>query len=111
MGGPDNGAAALFTIRHDLPSEGGAGELVGDAMSIRRMAACYLRMMVRISGDTLDVQSALIVTAMLNGELVNICLRRNRLAQMGWDITPERLEWMKRTVRQHTRAVLESYRT
>ena len=111
MGGPDNGTAALFTIRHDLPSEGGAGELAGDATSIRRMTECYLRMTVRISGSTLDMQSALIVTAMVNGELVNICLRRNRLAQMGWEITPERLEWMRRTVRQHTRAVLESYRS
>ena len=111
MGGPDNGAAALFTIRHDLPSKGGASHLVGDVTAVHRMSACYLQMMVRISGNTLDMQSALIVTAMLNGELVNICLRRNRLAQMGWDITPERVEWMRRTVRQHTRAVLESYRT
>ena len=110
MGGADNGAAALFTIRHELPSEGGSGELVGDATSIRRMGLCFLGMVVRISGNTLDMQSAIIVTAMLNGELVNVCLRRNRLAQMGWEITPERLVWMKHTVRQHTRAVLESYR-
>ncbi len=110
MGGPDQGAAALFTIRHELPSMGGSGELAGDATAIRRMSACYLAMMVRISGNTLDMQSAVIVTAMVNGELVNICLRRNRLAQMGWVLTPERLGWMKRTIRQHTRAVLESYR-
>ena len=111
MGGADNGAAALFTIRHELPSKGGASNLVGDLTAVQRMSACYLTMMVRISGNTMDMQSALLVTAMLNGELVNICLRRNRLAQMGWDITPERLEWMRRTVRQHSRAVLESYRT
>lgn len=110
LGGSDGGAAALFTIRHDLPSEDGSGELVGDATAILRMGRCFLRMIVRISGNTLDMQSAIIVTAMVNGELVNVCLRRNRLAQMGWDVTPERLEWLKRTIRQHTRAVLESYR-
>ena len=110
MGGPDGGAAALFTIRHELPTQGGASELAGDVAAVRRMSLCYLQLVVRISGNGLDMQSALIVTAMLNGELVNICLRRNRLAQMGWEITPERLEWMKRTVRQHTRAVLASYR-
>ncbi len=111
MGGSDNGAAALFTIRHELPSKGGASDLVGDVTAIQRMSSCYLKMMVRISGNRLDMQSALLVTALLNGELVNICLRRNRLAQMGWDITGERLEWIRRTVRQHTRAVLESYRS
>lgn len=110
MGGSDGSAAALFTIRHDLPSQSGAGTLSGAGAAVRRISICYLRMMVRISGNSLDMQSALLVTGLINGELMNICLRRNRLSQIGWEATSENLEWLKRTVRKHTRAILESYR-
>ena len=110
LGGPDGGTAALFTIRHDLPSDGDAGKLAGDSTDARRLGACYIQMMMRISGNKLDWQSALIVTALLNGELTNIFLRRMRLAEIGWYITPERLDWLKRTVRMHTKAILEAYR-
>ncbi len=110
LGGPDGGTAALFTIRHDLPSDGDAGRLSGDNTNVSRLGACYVRMMMRISGNTLDGQSALIVTALINGQLTNIFVRRIRLAEMGWDITDERIDWMKRTVRMHTKAILEAYR-
>ena len=69
LGGPDGGTAALFTIRHDLPSDGDAGRLSGDNTNVSRLGACYVRMMMRISGNTLDGQSALIVTALINGQL------------------------------------------
>ena len=111
MAGPDNGAAALFTIRHDLPSTGGAGSLGSVSENAQRMAACYIRIMMRISGDTLDTQSALIVTGMIAGLVTNILLRRNRLARMGWEVTPERLDWLKATVRKQTVAVMKSYQT
>ena len=52
MGGPDNGAAALFTIRHDLPSTGGAGKLGSMHADARRMMNCYLQVLSRISGNT-----------------------------------------------------------
>ena len=110
VGGPDGGTAALFTIRHDLPSDGDAGKLAGDSTDARRLGACYIQMMVRISGNKLDWQSALIVTALINGELTNIFLRRMRLAEIGWDITRERVEWLKHTVKMHTKAILEAYR-
>lgn len=111
LGGPDGGVAALFSIRHDLPSQSGSYNPDSSQISIRRLTACYVGMMIRISGNTLDPTSAIIVTGMINGELVNICLRRYRLEQMGWSVTPERVEWMKRAVRQHTRVILDSYRT
>lgn len=110
LSGPDGGTAALFTIRHELPSDSGAGNLAGDNTSIQQMSQCYLRLIVRISGNRLDMQSALLVTILLNGGVVNVCLRRNRLAQMRVEITPARLDWMKQTVRQHTRAILENCR-
>jgi hypothetical protein len=67
--------------------------------------------MVRISGNTLDMQTALIVTGMISGQLTNIFLRRNRLSEIGWDITAERVEWIKHTMRKHTVAILQSYRS
>ena len=109
MGGPDNGAAALFTIRHDLPSTGGAGKLGSMHADARRMTNCYLQVLSRISGNKVDLQSALIITGMISGQIVNLFLRRNRLAEMGWEITPERIAWLKATSRQQTIAILKSY--
>lgn len=109
MGGEDGGAAALFSIRHDLPSTGGAGKLGGLNSDARRMAACYIQVLMRISGNTLDMQSALIITGMISGQVVNMFLRRNRLAELGWELTPERLEWLKATMRRHTTAILKAY--
>ena len=109
MGGPDNGAAALFTIRHDLPSTSGAGKLGSLNADARRMASCYIQVLSRISGDKVDLQSALIITAMISGQIVNLFLRRNRLAEMGWEITPERIAWLKAAMRQQTMAILKSY--
>ncbi len=109
MGGSDNGAAALFTIRHDLPSTGGAGNLGSLNPDARRMAACYIQVLSRISGNTVDLQSALIITAMISGQIVNLFLRRNRLAEMGWEFTPERLHWLKAAMRKQTSAILKSY--
>lgn len=110
IGGSDNGAAALFTIRHDLPSDGEAGKLTGNGIAARRMLACFVKIMTRISGNTLDPESALIVAGLINGQLTNIYVRRNRLAEFGWEITPDRLQWMKATVRKHARAILQTYR-
>jgi TetR/AcrR family transcriptional regulator, regulator of cefoperazone and chloramphenicol sensitivity len=111
LGGPDGGTAALFTLRHDLPSEGGAGKLVGDGTASRRMIACFTRLIVRISSNQLDSQTALIVAGLINGQMTNIYVRRNRLADAGWAITPDRLQWMKDTVRKHSTAVLQAYRS
>jgi TetR/AcrR family transcriptional regulator, regulator of cefoperazone and chloramphenicol sensitivity len=109
LGGPDKGTAALFMIRHDLPSEGGSGALVGEGTAARRMLGCFTRMVVRISGDRLDPQTALIVAGLLNGQLTNIYVRRNRLFEIGWEITPERVQLIKQMIRQHSSAVLRSY--
>lgn len=109
MGGADNGAAALFSIRHDLPSTSNAGKLGSLNPDAQRMATCYIQVLSRISGNTVDLQSALIITAMISGQIVNLFLRRNRLAEMGWDLTPERLTWLKAAVRQQTAAILKSY--
>lgn len=109
IGGPDGGAAALFSIRHDLPSTSGAGKLGSLNPDAQRMAVCYIQVLNRISGNTVDLQSALIITAMISGQIVNLFLRRNRLAEMGWELTPERLSWLKAAVRQQTIAILESY--
>ncbi len=109
MAGPDNGAAALFSIRHDLPSTGGAGKLGSLNADARRMANCYIKVFSRISGNTVDLQTALIITAMISGQIVNLCLRRNRLAELGWETTPERIAWLKAAMRQQTMAILKSY--
>lgn len=110
IGGPDGGAAALFSIRHDLPSTSGAGKLGSLNPDAQRMAVCYIQVLNRISGNTVDLQSALIITAMISGQIVNLFLRRNRLAEMGWEMTPERIAWLKTTVRKQTAAILKSYR-
>ncbi len=109
MGGPDNGAAALFTIRHDLPSTGGSGKLGSLNANALRMATCYIQVLSRISSNNVDLQSALIITAMISGQIVNLFLRRNRLAEMGWELSPEHLEWLKLSVRKQTTAILKSY--
>lgn len=109
IGGPDGGAAALFSIRHDLPSTSGAGKLGSLNADAQRMAVCYIQVLSRISGNRVDLQSALIITAMISGQIVNLFLRRNRLAEMGWEMTPDRISWLKEAIRQQTTAILKSY--
>lgn len=110
IGGKDGGTAALLLVRHDLPSESGSGTLAGDETSIRRIAACFTDIMVRISAGRLDRPSAARLTGMINGQITNIYLRRNRLVGDGWDITLERLDWIKRMIRFNTTAILQAHR-
>jgi len=110
IGGPDAGTRALFVVRHDLPSKGGADQLKGDGTVAYRMIACFTRLMIGISGNTLDAQTALLVAGLVNGPLTIVYVRRTRLAEIGWNITPERLRWLKRTIRKHTTAVLRAHR-
>jgi TetR/AcrR family transcriptional regulator, regulator of cefoperazone and chloramphenicol sensitivity len=110
IGGADGGTAALFIVRHDLPSEGGAGNLSGDETEADRAMTCFTRMVMRISGGQLDAQLAARVAGLINGQLINIYVRRNRLADEGWDITPERLQWLKRMIRKNSTAMLQAHR-
>lgn len=107
IGGSDGGSSALLLLRHDLPSQGGAGSLSGDETAIRRMASCFARTIVRISDNRFDEQSASRIAGLINGQITNIYLRRSRLQEEGWDITPERLTWVKRMIRMHTTAILQ----
>ncbi|MDT0509756.1 TetR family transcriptional regulator [Novosphingobium sp. MMS21-SN21R] len=102
----DAGTAALMVIRHDLPSAGGESALSGDETAILQMGTCFARMIMKISSSQLDEQSAARIAGLINGQLTNMYLRRNRLAQDGWDITPERLAWIKDMIALHTRAIL-----
>lgn len=107
----DNGTAALMVIRHDLPSAGGEGELSGDETAILQTGTSFARMIMRISGNRLDESSAARIAGLINGQLANIYLRRNRLAASGWDITPERLVWLKQMIWMHTTAILQAHST
>lgn len=109
MGGADGGAAALFSIRHDLPSTSGAGKLGTLNEDARRMAACYIQVLMNLSGNTIDMQESLLITAMISGQIVNLFIRRNRLAEMGWQVNPHNLDWLKKAVRKQTTAILKSY--
>lgn len=110
IGGPDANARALFMIRHDLPSDAGASNFKGgDGRIAHRMMTCFIRMTMVISGNSLDAQSAMIVAGLINGQLTIMSLRRDRLAEIGWDITPERLLWLKRTIRFHSAAILRAH--
>lgn len=110
IGGPDGGALALFVVRHDLPTKSGAGKLAGYSAPSRRMMDCFIKMTIRICGDQMDEQSAARVAGLINGQLINIYVRRNRLAESGWEITPERLQWLKRTILMHSAAMLQAHR-
>lgn len=110
IGGPDGGTLALFVVRHDLPSQGGAGNLAGDEAPILRERDCFTRMVMRVSGNQLDAESALRIAGLINGQLTIIYVRRNRLAESGWDITPQRLQWLKRVIRKNSTAMLEAHR-
>lgn len=109
IGQPDGGATALFMLRHDLPGDKGTSKIKGDGTIAYRMMACFVQMMAAISGNTFDPQTALIVAGLINGQLTAIQLRRHRLADMGWDITPERLLWLKQTIRTNTTAILRAH--
>ena len=111
VGSADGETAAMMVIRHDLPSEGGSGGLTGDETAIRRISDCFTRMMVTISGDTLDPLSASRIVGIINGQITTIYLRRDRLRTEGWDITPDRLRWINGVIRTHTSAILDLYRT
>ncbi|TVV74762.1 TetR/AcrR family transcriptional regulator [Sphingomonas solaris] len=111
IGGVEGSATALFMVRHDLPSVGGAHKFTGDGTIAYRLTACFTRLIMRISGSGLDGQAALLVAGLLNGPLTIIYIRRGRLADIGWDITPERLQWLRRTIRKHTTAALLVYLT
>lgn len=111
IGGDDDGAMALFVLRHELPSEGDAGHFKSsNRTGALRMMNCLIKLVRQISGNTLDAQSALIVAGLINGQLTAIHVSRRRLAEGGWTITPERLRWLKRTIRKQTRAMLLAQR-
>lgn len=110
IGGTDDGAAALMVIRHDLPFEGGTGDLSGDETGVRRIADCFSRMMVRISGERLDPLSASRIVGLVNGQITTLYLRRDRLRAEGWYMTADRLRWLKSAIRAHTLAILQGYR-
>lgn len=109
IGRPDADTTALFMLRHDLPGDGGTSTFKGDGTIAYRMMACFVQMMMAISGNTLEPQTALIVAGLINGQPTAIQLRRHRLAEMGWDITPERLAWLKQTIRTNTTAILHAH--
>jgi AcrR family transcriptional regulator len=106
MIGFDDGTMALFIVRHDMPSEAGANKFSGDGGPSYRMMACFSQLMMRISGNTLDRQTALIVAGLINGQLTTIYLRRGRLAEGGWNLNVEQLGWLKQTIRKQTTAAL-----
>lgn len=110
IGRPDAGATALFMFRHDLPSDAGESNFTGgDGTFALRMISCFIQMMKAISGNTFDSQRALIVAGLINSQITIIHLKRKRLAEMGWDVTPEHLLWLKQTIRFHTTAILRAY--
>ncbi len=111
IGRPDAAATALFMLRHDLPSDSGVSNFTGgDGTIALRLLACFIQMMKVISGGMFDTQSALIVAGLINSQLTVMHLKRIRLAEMGWDLTnPERLRWLKETVRFNTSAMLRAY--
>ena len=110
IGGSDGGTAALLLLRHDLPSESGAGNLALDEVAGLRVSAAFAQLIIRISGNHLDGASASRVAGLINGQLAIIYLRRNRLIHDGWEFTPERLQWLKAMIRKHTRASLQAHR-
>lgn len=110
IGRPEAGVTALFMFRHDLPSDAGESNFTGgDGSFALRLIACFIQMMKAISGDAFDTTTALIVAGLINSQLTVIHLKRQRMAEMGWDITPERLLWLKQTIRFHTTAILRAY--
>lgn len=109
IGADDSGTAAWLLVRHDLPSEGGAGALSGDESDLRRMASCFAGMLMRISADRLDQQSASRIAGLINGQITNVYLRRNRLLEEGWDLTTKRVLWIKDMIRMHTMAILQAH--
>lgn len=110
VAGPDGGTVALFVLRHDLPSEGGSGSLSGDEGNINRAMVCFTEIIMRISDGNLDRQLAARIAGLINGQVLNLYVRRNRLESDGWDITPERLQWIKEVVRKQSRAMLMTHR-
>lgn len=110
VGGSDGGSIALLILRHDLPSASGAGTLAGDETHIRRLASCFTEMMVRISGNQLDEQSASRVTGLINGQITNVHLRRTRMLDEGWEITRDRMLWLKQVIRKNSAAILQAHR-
>lgn len=109
MIGDDDGTRALMVIRHDLPSASGESALSGDETAILQTGTSFSRIIVRISGNRLDEPSAARIAGLINGQLTNIYLRRTRLAGQGWDITDERLIWLKGMIRMHTTAILQAH--
>lgn len=104
---PNAEAMAQFIARHDLDSSSGTRRLtMGDGATAYRMVTCYTRVVMRISGDTLDWQSALVVAGLLNGQLASIAAKRTGLAEIGIEFSGDRLAWLKRTIRQQTIAAL-----
>ena len=106
IGGPDDGAMAMFVIRHNLPSEAGEGKLKGQNRGANRMMSCFLEVIKRISGNTLDTNTALIIAGLVNGQLTAVQVNRFRLAEIDWTLTREHLRWLKRTIKKQTRAML-----
>ena len=107
----DSPSRALFIVRHDLPNMSGKKHPVGAHTTTYRLVACFSQLLIRISNGAIDRGQALVVGGLLNGPLTNIYIRRARLAEIGLDLTGDRLRWLRQTIRQHTMAALLSYRS
>lgn len=107
VGSPDAATTALFAARLDFPSSAGERRtFASDGKAAYRMLACFTQIVMRISGDRLDDKEALIVAGLVNGQLSTISTKRIGLARIGIVIEGERLEWLKRTIRKQTVAIL-----
>ena len=104
---PNSQTIAHFLARLDLDASTGIKRQpnVGGA-SAYRMVTCFIRLIMKISGDTLDWQSALLVAGMVNGQIEPLVAKRRGLEEVGVAFTDERMEWLKRSIRQQTIATL-----
>jgi AcrR family transcriptional regulator len=104
---PNSQTIAHFIARHDLAASlDKSRQPTGNGASAYRMVTCFVRLVMRISGETLDWQSALLVAGMVNGQIEPLIAKRSGLEDVGVTFTAERMEWLKRSIRQQTIASL-----
>ena len=108
---PNSLTVSQFVARHDLSSSIGGQPLPkGDGTPAYRMVTCFTRIIIRISGGALSWQDALLVAGLVNGQIEPIVGKRKGLADVGIDLVGERLDWLRRTVRQQTISALLLHR-
>lgn len=112
FGSPDARSRALFIERRIIPNKSFMTQTDMSKSAGSRLHECCARIIAYLSGGEVPEEEARAVAVTINGQLLAFHFARSHLKfRLGYDeITPERLQTIKRIVRRQTTLILKAFR-